>query len=263
MAEDISPALRDATHVSEIGFAEFTTDLILKVFNGLVAANLNQMEAYVQLVQDLGKSLKDYVNDTHDQIGPDQILAFLSATLPADANTGQPKQIKAGETLTQTEADALNTSLTLPTADGGLTGDNKVAATQALDPTGVDKILEACARRIAANKYDLLREMVKQGLLRLVVTNGLIESKLTFNTYSSNYYSANSSTYSRKAFDFNVKAKTGSALSKWFSASAAANYSQLTVQTANQSQFASSSTSVNIYGLVHLNFKTDFLPLGG
>lgn len=263
MPEDISPALRDATHVSEIGFAEFTTDLVLKVFDGLVAANLNQMEAYVQLVQDLGKSLKDYVNDTHDQIGPDQILALLSAALPADANTGQPKQIKAGETLTQPEADALNTSLTLPTTDGGLTGDNKVATTQALDQSGVDKILEACARRIAANKYDLLREMVKQGLLRLVVTNGIIESKLTFNTYSSRYYSENSSTYSRKAFDFNAKAKTGSILSKWVSASAAANYSQLSVQTANQSQFASSSTSVNIYGLVHLNFKTDFLPLGG
>lgn len=258
---DISPALRDATHVSEIGFAEFTTDLVLKVFNGLVAANVNQMQAYVELVQELTKGLKEYVNETHDQIGPDQLLAFLSAALPKDATTGEPKKIAVGTTLDASDVTALNNSLALPTADGGLTGDNKVASTTALDQTGVDAILQAVARRIAANKYDLLKEMVKQGLLRLVVTNGIIESKLTFNTYSSSYYSQNSSTYETKRFDFAARAQTGRALSRWVNASASANYSQLSVKTANESQFASSSTSVNIYGLVHLNFKTDFLPL--
>lgn len=259
--EEISPALRDATHVKEIGFADFTTDLVLKVFNGLVAANLSQTEAYLQLVQEVAKTLKDYVNDTHDEIGPDQLLAFLSAVLPKSDTTGEPKQIKAGETLAQPDVDALNKSLELTTANGGATGDNKVATTGALDQPGVDKILEAASRRIAANKYTLLQEMVKQGLLRLVVTDGIIESKLTFNTYSSTFYSKNTSSYKRSQFDFAARAKTGSALSRWVSASASANYNTLTVQTANETQLASSSTQVNIYGLVHLNFKTDFLPL--
>lgn len=261
MADDISPALLDATHVKEIGFADFTTDLVLKVFDGLVAANLNQTEAYLQLVQAVGKELKVYVNETHDEIGPDQLLAFLSAALPQDTLTGEPKQIKDGTTLDTADATALNNALALPAESGGMGTNNQVAAAGLLDSAKVNDILQAVARRIAANKYDLLKEMVKQGLLRLVVTNGIIESKLTFNSYSSKYYSANSSTYSSNQFNFNAKAKTGFALSKWVKASAAANYSTLTVQTANQSQFASSSTSVNIYGLVHLEFKTDFLPL--
>lgn len=267
MADDFSPALRDATHVKEIGFADFTTDLVLKVFNGLVAANVNQMEAYLQLVQEVGKSLKDYVNETHDQIGADQILAFLSAALPKSETTGEPKQIAEGTKVEEADVKALNQALELPGESGGI-ATTSVSNNQAAPAAGttltadhVKTILEAVARRIAANKYDLLREMVKQGLLRLVVVEGDIQAKLTFNTYSSTFYSKNTSSYSRSQFDFAAKAKTGSALSRWVSASASANYSTVTVQTANENQFASTSTSVNIYGLVNLKFKTDFLPL--
>lgn len=262
---DMSPALQDAIHVKQIGFAEFTTDLVLKVFDGLVAANFNQTEAYIHLVKEVSKSLKDYVNDTHDQIGSDQILAFLSAALPkaagADGNL-QPKEIKEGTTLDEADASALNKVLTLSTETGGGLGDNnKIAKTGPLDKTAADTILEAVARRISANKYDLLKEMVQQGLLRLVVTKGIIESKLTFNTYSSSYYSKNSTSYDRKEFKFAAAAKTGSALARWITASASADYSTLGVTTTNENQLSSTSSQINIFGFVHLEFKTDYLPL--
>jgi hypothetical protein len=265
----ISAAADEATRLRGIGFAEFTTDLVLKVFDGLVAAHLSQTEAYLQLVQALSKTLKDYVNDTHDQIGGDEVLAFLSVALK-DAPDKENK-LTGGTALMAADATAINGKLALATTDGGMTpptvtpppavalAGNQVAQAnlKANDAT----ILEAVARRIAANKYDLLREMVKLGLLRLVVTHGLVETKLTFSTFVSDYYVKNSTSYNSSQFNFNAKAETGWALAKWIKASAAANYGSVTVRTTNETQQDYSSSQVNIFGHVRIEFKTDFQPL--
>jgi len=254
----------------EMGFAEFTTNLILKVFDGLVAANLSQTEAFAQLVQSLSKSLSAYVNDTKDDISGAEILKFLSTVLPKDPGTGQPKQITNGTTLTKDDLTPLNNALALPATDGGLSTtagstqvtNNQVTTTTALDDPAVGLILDAVARRLAANKYSLLQEMVKQGMLRLVVNQGLIETGLTYRTFTSSYYVSNQSTYDSKQFNFAAQAQTGSALARWVKASASANYTSVSVTATNASQQDYTGTSVNIFGRVRIEFKTDYLPLG-
>lgn len=255
-----SEAVTQAARLSEIGFPEFTTKLITDVFDSLVASNLRQTEAYIELLQQTGKSLTQFINDTKDDIGGELLLQFLAQVLPPrNTESEDASHVKEGNSLTTEEASTLNNALEVK--DASIASDNKVATAGALNETKVNAILDAVANRISASKYDLLKEMVKQGILRLVVENGEIETRLTFNTYGSSFYQNKTSDYQRKNFSFRAKAKTGGLLSAWVKASASTSYNSVKVSTATKTDQDRSGSRVQIYGRVYVNFKTDYLPL--
>ena len=253
-------AVAYASRLGEIGFVEFTTKLVSDVFDALVAADIRQQQAFIELIQATSKTLTTYVNDTKDDIGPAEILQLLSAAAPpTDPNTAASKVVESGATLTAADVTKLNTALEVK--DAGVASDNKVAATGALTDAKVDEIRAAAAVRIAANKYTLLKEMVKLGMLRLVVNDGTIETGLNFHSYGSDFLSANESKFSRSQFDFRARAATGGLLSAWVKASASTAFTAVNVSTSNTSKNSSSGVDVTITGGVKINFKTDYLPL--
>lgn len=257
MANGTSAAVTEAARLDEIGFPEFTTKLITDVFDALVSANIRQTESYVELLQAVGKSLTAYINDTKDDIDGAQILQFLAAIAPPDDPEGSSaSKVEINGNLSGDEATELNNALAIPGEDTPT-----VAAAGAISEANFNAITEAVARRIAANKYELLQEMVRQGILRLVVENGEIETRLTFTTYGSTFAANKSSDYSRKDFNFRAKAKTGLALAKWVSASASTSYNSVRVRTATSENRDTSGSHVQIYGGVKIRFKTDYLPL--
>lgn len=245
-------------NLTDIGFPEFTTKLVSDVFDSLIASNLRQTEAYVELLKQTSKSLTDFVNDTKDDIDGDMILEFLNTVVGVDKD-GQTI-VRKGATLTNEQATSLNNALEVK--DGELPNNNQIdKPTEQLKDAKYNAVLEAVAKRISADKYTLLQEMVKQGMLRLVVNEGEIETRLTFNTYSTSISKSKSSDYQRSNFDVKAKAKTGGLLSGWVKASASTSYNRVRVSTATKSDVDRSSTSANIYGRVYLNFKTDYQPL--
>ncbi|MFC3122423.1 hypothetical protein [Agaribacter flavus] len=256
-----SEAVTQATRLSEIGFPEFTTKLISDVFDALVSSNIRQTEAFIELLQQTSKSLTAFINDTKDDISGEMILDFLAKALPAPVD--DQDKVTAVEnnggtaTLTEDQANQLNDALALP-SEAGVANDNKVASS---GDNNYDSILDAVALRISANKYDLLKEMVKQGILRLVIENGDIETRLTFTTYGSSFSRETQNKYNRKAFSARARAKTGSALSPWVKASASTKYSNVTVSTTSKTDQDRSGSRVNIFGGVKINFRTDYLPL--
>jgi hypothetical protein len=260
-----SDAVNQASRLSEIGFPEFTTKLVTDVFDALVSANIRQTESYVELLQKVSKSLTEFINDTKDDIGGDEIMQFLSVLAPpadAQGDSEEPSKVKPGGELTVAEGDALRSALTITgVADNEKAVPAAAANKVTIDQAAFDKILDAVATRIAANKYDLLKEMVKQGILRLVVDDGLIETKLTFSTYGSSFYQSNSSKYNRKSFEFRAKAKTSGFASLWVKAAASTKYNSIGISTTNTTNQDRSGSRVNIFGLVRINFRTDYLPL--
>ncbi|WP_435525478.1 hypothetical protein [Chryseobacterium indoltheticum] len=60
------------------------------------------------------------------------------------------------------------------------------------------QIYDSIAALIASNKYGLLQTISKQGVMRLVVTEGEIETKITFSTWN-NSSSGSDAGYSEKA----------------------------------------------------------------
>lgn len=261
MSEDGSEkGVELATHLSEIGFPEFTTKLVSDVFDTLIASNLRQTEAYIELLKQTSKSLTTYINDTRDDISGEMLLEFLSKVVGADKSDSKKDAVRVNGELNTEQAKALNDAVKVDGTDLQQNSTD-VASTAKITEGKFDKILEAVANRISADKYTILKEMVKQGLLRLVVENGEIETRLTFNTYGSSYYKDRSTDYNRKDFKFRAKAKTGGLLSQWVKASASTAYSNVKVSTATKTDIDRSSSSVQIYGRVYINFKTDYLPL--
>lgn len=264
MANGVQDAIRTAANLDEIGFPEFTTKLVSDVFDALIAANIRQQEAFVELLAATTKELKDYINDTKDDIGAPEIVQFLAAVAPppdADLVGGDNfTKVRTGETLTAAEVSTLNDSLETP-ADADVPNDNKVAQGGALTQARVDAIMNAVAIRIAANKYTLLQQMVKQGALRLVVEDGTIETRLSFRTYGADYFSEVERQANRSRFDFRAKAKTGGLLSPWVKAAASTSYTNIKVRTVDTRNRSVTNTTVNIFGGVKINFRTDYLPL--
>jgi hypothetical protein len=253
-------AVAYASRLGEIGFVEFTTKLVSDVFDSLVAADIRQQQAFIELIQATSKTLTTYVNDTKDDIGPAEILQLLSAAAPPTNPDDAPsKVVESGASLTADDVAAINNALEVK--DAGVANDNKVAENGALTDTKVDAIKAAAAVRIAANKYTLLQEMVKLGMLRLVVNDGTIETGLNFHSYGSDYFSANQSRFSRSQFDFRARAATGGLLSAWVNASASTAYTSVNVSTSSSSQGSTSGVDITITGGVKINFKTDYLPL--
>ena len=259
-----SDAVTQATRLNEIGFPEFTTKLITDVFDSLVSSNLRQTEAYIELLKETSKTLTQFINDTKDDISGEMVLDFLTRVMPATSNKQGEVLVKESNgnvKLDQAQADALNNALVLPAAAAteGDAANNAIAKVG--DSNKYDAILEAVAKRIAATNHELLQEMVKQGILRLVVENGQIETRLSFKTYGYSRSQDATSKYDRESYSKNTHAGTGRFISLWAKASTSTRRNSVSVSTASASDVSSSSSSVDIFGGVKLNFKTDYLSL--
>ena len=257
-----SDAVTQATRLNEIGFPEFTTKLITDVFDSLVSSNLRQTEAYIELLKETSKTLTEFINDTKDDISGEMILDFLAKVMPATASTQNEVLVqddKGNVKLDKEQADALNNALALPAEATDGTASKAIVTVG--DNNKYDVILEAVAKRMAATNHELLKEMVKQGILRLVVENGQIETRLSFKTYGHSRSQESTSKYDRQSYSKTTKAGTGRFVSLWAKASTSTNRSSVSVSTANTSDVSSSSSSVDIFGGVKLNFKTDYLSL--
>jgi len=131
-------------------------------------------------------------------------------------------------------------------------------------PTYKD-IQNAIASLIASNKYGLLQTMAKQGVMRLVVTEGEIETKITFSTWN-NSTSGSESGYSKKMKDKQkqIKMARGGIFGIFRAKRKRKNVNRtITVNTAKSYQRDSSGTRVDIFGRVVIRFKTDYAPLNG
>lgn len=247
--------ISEAAHLDEIGFPEFTTKLITDTFDALVSANMRQTEAYIELIQSVSKTLVQFIKETSDDISGEELLQFLGMVVP-EAET----KVKVGQSLSTEDAAALNTAVKLPVAAAPY-NQTDVAGTTQLDQPKFDAILDAVAHRISANRYDLLKEMVKQGMLRLVVEDGLIETRLTFRAYTATFYRNTATTYQRNSYVNRSKGGTGRIISLFGSYASSTTRTALGIRTTKETQQDTSGSSVSIFGMVRIKFKTDYLPL--
>jgi hypothetical protein len=269
MANGSQDAIENATRLSEINFPEFTAKLITDTFNAITASYIDQMAQYVNLLQLVGQSLQDYINATRDDISADEINTFLVtvAGLNDDALNFLLGDPATSPQLSQAEVTAINDAVALPAAAGPSA---PPAAAGTLNNNKRQTIAQAVARRIAANKYDLLQTMVRQGILRLYVDNGTIETRLTFSTYGQAVES--SSTSNRKRAESASATAFGSAAGlgifggpggvlAGFGVGHSSSTNTINVSTAKETHRDVSGSRVQVFGRVKLNFKTDFLPL--
>ncbi len=256
-----------AARVGEVGFAEFTSDLVTNVFNALVDANQQQTAQYIQLVQTLSGSLADYVTRTSDAIGAEQIDDFLEAL-----GVRLDNELKAGD------RDIINGAVELKPPVGVDGGDNRVATTNP-NASEIQKIRAAIARRIAANRYEFLQGMVQLGVLRVVVDHGVVETRLSFRTRgltargereASKTRGTLNKGYAGWGISTGLTGVTSSlatgleGIGAAFQVGPGGNFGASTdvvVRTTSSYDRDVTGSSVQIFGRVRLHYKSDYQPL--
>jgi len=260
MPSGTSAAVTEATRLGEIGFPEFTAKLVNDVFDALVGATLRQMSAYGDLLAATAKTLSEYVEETKDQISGEEVWEWLVTNLPGPAASVQNPTaadatlVRSGVQLSGDEIQQIRTKVGLE-ASWAPSGDHNTTLTDTDVQTIVGKVREL----LAGNRYRLLKELVKMGILRLVVDYGEIETKLTFTTYGDSQQLRAASSYGSTAFGIS------GGLSARFRAvqvSVAASYSSLSVRTTSSVERDVSGSKVDIYSRVFIRFKSDYVSLG-
>jgi len=284
----MSNAIDTASRFGDIPFVEFTRGLVDGVFESLIESHISQIEEYSSLTQQLAQSLSTYINNTAGDVEFNDISNFiLNYNLPSvnpetldsildslNDNNNSNTEVPNGSADNSTWWSSLITNLTpavnglVNTIDNPNNNDYYNSLNAIIDENTIptyQNIYDSVAALLSYNKYGMLQNMVKQGVLRLVVTDGLIETRLTFSTYD-NSLSTNETKYKQKnKIKSKYKEKKGFSLIGLFSKKR--KYKQknktVTINTAKSYQRDSSGTSVNIFGRVLINFKTDYAPLNG
>lgn len=253
-----NPAMGYATQLSEIGFPEFTTKLITDTFDALIGANIRQQEAYITLLEATSKSLTAFINDTKDDISPEEVIQLLTNILPLAGNGSSTTVVHVGGNLESEDAETLNDALEVTDAGENI---NEEISAGGIDQNVYASIIDAASVRLAANKYTLLQEMVKQGMLRLVITDGKIETRLNFRAYGSDTLSKQTRDIKQTSIGAKADVKTGGLLSAWVQASVSASYNTMNVSTVDTQANSVSGVDTTVSGGVTINFRTDYLPI--
>lgn len=269
-------AIAVAKQVQDLGFVEFTASLINGTFDAIIGATIKQMKAYAELVADLAKTLAQF---QAENISDAQVNAHLLNRYP-DGKGGT--SVRSNYTFTATAADPANG------VTGSSANDNLQAVVEALilETAGlkspavpldraslnildtntsiitftaaqIAQIRKAIGQTLASNMLDHLRAMAREGMARIVITDGSIHTKLTFNVTSTEVQATQKAKYNSESFGASIQ---GSAGWGWGRVSASASYSNVSVSTVNESSFDSLTMSTEMIGEVILKFKTETFP---
>lgn len=249
-------AIETASKVGDIGFPEFTSKLVKDTFDTLVASQIDQLEAYTELVRETAKTLSTYINDTTDSISGEEIFSFIRNVLPGLSEDAIESGNAADTPLSSDQATTLDNAVTVPEDDGS--GSEIQASGTITSASSSNAILDAVATRIAANKYDLMVQIVQTGLIRLVIDNGVIESKLNFRTYEFDREITASTSYNRTSYGGGVRFGF---FGRVFGLRGSAGYNRLRISTTSSNNTSGSGTNINIQGLVRINFSSDYRSL--
>ena len=284
-----------AQQVQNLGFVEFTTGLINGTFDAIIGATIKQMEAYAKLVADLAKTLKEFqaenvsyaqiiahlsdrypdgdggtsvrtnfifkkteadaVNAVTAKAGLDNILAVVDALVLETQGVGSDKLIDLLGFIDVVRSNAspndpLQRLRTLPSVSP--------ATSLSFTTNEVTLIHKAMGILLASNMMDHLRAMAREGMARIVITEGSIRTKLTFKVETTETDIKQASQYRAKSSGASV---SGYYAGKKWGLSGGAGYSKISTNTVNETNYNNTNMSAEIIGEVNIKFKTEtFAP---
>jgi hypothetical protein len=257
--------------VRSLGFVEFTTGLVTGVFDALIASTLKQMDGYAKLVSDIGSSLAQFAAENVSDAEIDAHLAtkypdgkggtvvrpaYVFEDTAADAQEG--REAKPGNEKLKEVAE----SLVLATDDLPESRKLAPAAIQVDSATSftaeqVQAIRPAIGFLLAFDMRNMLRDMVREGMARIVVRDGKILTKLTFNVETTERAEAQRDRYQKSSLDAYIHGEANYLWGKW---KAGADLNFVNVNTINETSFDELTMSTEMIGQVEINFRTETFP---
>jgi hypothetical protein len=229
-----------------IAFPTFVADLLNGTFDAIIGATIKQMQAFMELVEQVSKTVDEFMRDN---ISDNQARDWLVQSMPG---------------LMRVNTDAEDGPTVEPTEAGDEAGAEQLAPLQgmlglpdpvrSLDPETLEEVLVPAARRkLAQSRLQMLSSMVMLGLQRIVIRHGRLRATMGFQIDASDRASAEEAS----SFDFSHQNSVSGMFYVAFSAQTSVAYVS--------SQQSDSDSAINVQadltGEVDLTFETDYLPL--
>jgi hypothetical protein len=277
--ENLNTVPKVASQLDNIGFPEFTANLINSVYDALLSGTLKQMEAYQELLSSVSKTLGEFQEANYSEVTIAEAQDWLVQNFPVtytDSNGKEHKVSKIGAVsvngvmkIGKLQENDLPNSLTYTEfADDENDHDfleklknllgNELAGNFTKNTT-YDELITAIRKKIAGNRYTILKEMVKLGIMRLFVKEAEIETKLTFSVSVTEMQGQNNYTYTNGSFSSGISG--GGVIKKVFNISGNLSYSKVNVRTSSSWATTLGTASADIMGRVLVKLQSDFIQL--
>lgn len=246
--------------VGSVDFPSFVGGLIQNVFQAIVTASIQQMNAYASMLKSVAQTVDQFaqdnisLNNARDWLidkYPDQLGLDEEAVQEED---GTPRLVIRAE-----DGEAILSQINQEMQLGQ-------PITDLSDPDQETRLVMAARMQMARSRQQLLASMVILGINRIVITDGAINAKVVFDLKASDQAQrrARASLYdSQSSRNRNTTVAGGSW--GWGGAASANVNEQQHVTTVSSSVDESSESKAELKakltGEVRVNFKSDYFPM--
>jgi hypothetical protein len=224
--------------LNAVAFPTFVADLIHSTFNAITQSSVQQIEAYIRLLDNVSKTVDQFTNNS---VSDAQAHAWLAEMYPNHI------RLEEGRALPQPNADER------PLPD--FQRDLNVAGNITLDESSIEETLVPAARRkLAQNRLQSLSTLVLMGMNRIIVTGGKIRATMGFHIDTTDRAHAESAT----DFDFRHAAQFQIGFG-WIGGSASHSIAYVSSTRANSD--AEINVDTDLTGEVEIHFKSESFPI--
>jgi hypothetical protein len=242
--------------VGAVDFPKFVGGLIQNVFQAIVDASIQQMEAYAELLKAVAQTVDQFAADNISMNNArDWLTERFAADLGMDASGSAPQLTVINEEDPDAALARINQELQLANPVTDLTDADQEA-----------RLVTAARMQLARSRQQMLSSMVMLGINRIVVTDGTINAKVVFDMRATDTASRNAraSLYDSKSSS-NKNVSAGGVHFGW-GAAGTANVNEQRHMTTVASSVDENSTSsqdmkAKLTGEVRVNFKSDYFPM--
>lgn len=221
-----------------IAFPVFVSDLIRGTFNAIGDASQRQMDQYMQLLENVSKTVDQFMADN---VSDDNARSWLAERYP------QHIELRDGHAVVRAGAE----DRPVPSFRVDLDLDQDVP----LDDSAIeDSLVPGARRKLAQSRLQLLSSLVLMGINRIVVTGGKIRATMGF------HISARDQAHAESASQVGVGVSAqGSGAIGPFSIGASMSFSYVSSSKADSN--AELNTQADLTGEVEIHFQSDYFPI--
>jgi len=247
--------------VGAVDFPAFVGGLIQNVFQAIVTASMQQMEAYGKLLKAVAQTVDQFAQDNISMNNARDWLAEKYPDILTIEADGEDDEERRGPRLAAIGEDPTEALRRINEEQQLLK-----PITDLSDPEQESRLVTAARLQMARMRQQMLSSMVLLGINRIVVTDGLINAKVMFDFRASDQAQrrARASLYDRDSSS-NKNVSGGGFAMPWGGA-ATVNVNEQSHVTTVQSSVDETSESkaelkAKLTGEVRVNFKSDYFPM--
>ncbi len=243
-------------YIGSVDFPAFVGGLIQNVFQAIVNASIQQMNAYGELLKSVAQTVDQFAQDNISlNNARDWLVDKFPGALSIDtSDESGPRLAAIGD-----DPDAVTTqaSQEMQLAD---------PITDLSDSEQEGRLVQAARLQMARSRQQLLSSMVILGINRIVVTDGSINAKVVFDFRASDTAKrdAGASLYDRQS-SYNRNDSAAGAHFGWGAAGSANTNIQSHMTTVgsavNEESESKQEMKAKLSGEVRVNFKSDYFPM--